>query len=157
MSTTNEEKKLIVQNIFKRLIEYYALGSIDALSKFLDVKYSTLKGWERRGNIADIEPFLFKCQNINPQWLKTGQGEMHLNKFQQHAQAIQSGAVNELREDYPHIAVDLPTMTLEQKLKWIGISQKDIRFMLEFSKLSEEEQEEERKRLCIQNIEKGRY
>jgi hypothetical protein len=76
MSTTNEEKKLLVRSIFDKLISYYGLENIDGLAKWLNVKYSTLKGWERRGKIADIEPFLFKCQNISPYFLKTGEEPM---------------------------------------------------------------------------------
>lgn len=76
MSMTNEEKKSVVKKIFNELIEHYDLVDTDGLCRFLEVKYATLKGWERRGNIADVKPFLFKCQGINVSYLETGKGEM---------------------------------------------------------------------------------
>lgn len=52
---------------------------------------------------------------------------------------------------------DPARMNLEQKLTWLGFKTKDIRQIQEWSKLTEEEQDEELKRLCMHNIEKGRY
>lgn len=78
MSMTNEEKKLLVGKIFDKLTTIYKLDGREGLAKFLDVKYQTLKGWERRGNIADIKPFLFKCQNISPKFLETGEPPIYV-------------------------------------------------------------------------------
>ena len=53
---------------------------------------------------------------------------------------------------------DMDSMTTEQKLKRIGgFTAKEIRYMLEFEKLSEEEQDAELKRFVLENLTKGRY
>lgn len=52
---------------------------------------------------------------------------------------------------------NLESMTLEQKLDWIGLGTKKKRIILEAEKLDEAEQDELIKRLAIENIEKGRY
>jgi len=48
-------------------------------------------------------------------------------------------------------------ITLEQKLGELGFKGKDVRQFQEWSKLSEAEQDELLKQLCMRNIEKGRY
>lgn len=91
---------------------------------------------------------------INRNYLKTGDGEMFTADYAVTAKEFATPTV--MGGEVPFFPN--PThMTLEQKLNWMGFKTKDIRQIQEWSKLSEEEQDEELKRLCMQNIEKGRF
>lgn len=57
------------------LIKHYADGKSGIFADKLDVKPSTISSWKAR-NTFDIELIFAKCENINPIWLLSGEGEM---------------------------------------------------------------------------------
>lgn len=155
------EKYALVQNIFDALILAWQVKGYKGLAGHIGVPYQTLMAWKKRGSIGDYASFMDK--GISKAWLETGEGEMFatldpypkgLKKFQEFSRQAQTVMAES------NAAAMLPNpdrMTIEQKLNWVGLKTKDIRQIQEWMKLSEEEQDAELKRLCMQNIEKGRY
>lgn len=97
-----------------------------------------------------------KEYSINEIWVGTGEGEM-FNQVMLHTSSCGIVVGGSATVETTSAAVDPSAMTLEQKLDWIGFGKRDKRFILEFAKLTEEEQEVELKRLLLDNIDKGRY
>lgn len=65
------EKKEMLQ----ALIEYYDNGNKSQFAKRLGISAQGVSTWLSRGTL-DIEAIYAKCENINPEWLLTGKGEM---------------------------------------------------------------------------------
>lgn len=99
MSTKNYAP---VQEIFEKLISYWKLNSYRELAEHIHVPYQTLMAWKKRKSIGNYAPFMDK--GISKTWLETGKGEMLQNKYRQVSQASQTIAVNEIQDDYPHLA-----------------------------------------------------
>ena len=57
------------------LIEHYDKGNKSQFSKRLGISAQGLSTWISR-NTFDIETVYSKCENINPEWLLTGRGNM---------------------------------------------------------------------------------
>jgi hypothetical protein len=69
------EKTQNANNILSRLRTAYGLATNMALAAFLGVKPSTVSSWKARGSV-DYDLIFAKCEDINPGWLLTGEGEM---------------------------------------------------------------------------------
>jgi len=61
--------------MLQALIEYYDNGNKSQFAKRLGVSAQGVSTWLSRGTL-DIEAIYAKCENINPEWLLTGKGEM---------------------------------------------------------------------------------
>lgn len=59
----------------ERLIEHYAGGNKSKMARLLGVSPQAISTWITR-DAYDIELIYAKCENINPEWLLTGKGEM---------------------------------------------------------------------------------
>lgn len=148
------EKYAYVQKVFDTLISAWSVNGYKGLAEFIGVPYQTLMAWKKRGSIGDYAPFMDK--GISRAWLETGEGEM-LKQTMLHTSSGGIVVGGSATVETTSAAVDPSAMTLEQKLDWIGFGKRDKRFILEFAKLTEEEQEVELKRLLLDNIDKGRY
>jgi len=73
-------KHSITRKIIHDLAFYKKVKGIRGLAKFLDEDESKLYSWINRDKIGDIGCILVKIPEINPKWLKTGKGEMLLDK-----------------------------------------------------------------------------
>jgi len=76
MSTENTQ---YVKKILSRLKEVYNLRYDSELANLLGVKQSTLSTWKSRNNI-DYDLIFAFCENINIDWLLTGEGEKYKKK-----------------------------------------------------------------------------
>ncbi|MDE6339246.1 MAG: helix-turn-helix domain-containing protein [Muribaculaceae bacterium] len=63
----------------KKLIEYYTSGKPSVFAKHLGVAPSTISSWLARDSM-DYDLIFAKCENLNPTWLLTGNGEMILDR-----------------------------------------------------------------------------
>lgn len=61
--------------IIKELINYYSGGNNGQFATKLGVKPQTISTWIARKSF-DIELIFAKCEDISPEWLLTGQGDM---------------------------------------------------------------------------------
>lgn len=149
------KKYAFVQNIFDALIAEWSVKGYKGLSEHIGVPYQTLMAWKKRGSIGDFAPFMDK--GISKAWLETGEGNMRVQvaSYTSSGSATLSGTT--IAEAETHLHPNPDNMTMAQKMAWMGFGMKDIRQMQEWLKLSEEEQDDELKKLCSQNIEKGRY
>ena len=57
------------------IIEFYSGGKPSVFARFLGVAPSTISSWLARDTF-DSELLFAKCENLNPQWLITGEGAM---------------------------------------------------------------------------------
>lgn len=71
----NVNKKMIIN----KLIEYYSDGSSSQFAKKLGVKPQTVSTWGTR-NTFDIELIFAKCEDVNPIFLLTGEGDVALKR-----------------------------------------------------------------------------
>lgn len=62
-------------NILERLKTVFQVDSDVALAQILGVKQPTISSWRKR-NTIDYELIFTKCNNINYDWLLTGEGKM---------------------------------------------------------------------------------
>ena len=62
-------------NIIERLKNVFQVDSDVDLAKVLGVKQPTISSWRKR-NTIDYELIFTKCNNINFDWLLTGEGKM---------------------------------------------------------------------------------
>ena len=62
--------------ILKELIEHYSEGKNADFAKKLGVKPQTISSWMAR-NTFDIELIYAKCENLDANWLLTGEGSMY--------------------------------------------------------------------------------
>lgn len=62
--------------ILKELIEYYSEGKNADFAQKLGIKPQTISSWMAR-NTFDIELIYAKCENLDANWLLTGEGSMH--------------------------------------------------------------------------------
>jgi len=58
---------------------HYGFKNDYQFAEFLDIKPSTLANWHKR-NTFDLEKIFSKCENINANWLLSGEGEMMISK-----------------------------------------------------------------------------
>lgn len=65
--------------IIRELIEQYSDGKNADFAKLLGVKPQTISSWMAR-NTFDIELVFAKCENIDANWLLTGEGNMYRSK-----------------------------------------------------------------------------
>ena len=61
--------------IIKQLVNYYSEGNNARFAEKLGVKPQTISTWIARKSF-DIELIFAKCDDISPEWLLTGKGEM---------------------------------------------------------------------------------
>lgn len=135
-----------VQKIFDALVLHWHLGGYPALAEYVGVPYQTLMAWKKRKRIADYAPFMDK--GISKRWLDTLEGGMLTVKETE----------SSVHDHDPQGMVPDPTrMTLEQKLKFCGLSVKDIRQFQEWAKLSEAEQDDLLRDLTMKNLQEKRY
>lgn len=59
----------------EEIIKYYSGGKPSVFAKFLGVAPSTISTWLARDTF-DYDLIFSKCENVNAQWLLSGQGEM---------------------------------------------------------------------------------
>ena len=62
--------------ILKELIEHYSEGKNTDFAQKLGVKPQTISSWMAR-NTFDIELIYAKCENLDANWLLTGEGSMY--------------------------------------------------------------------------------
>lgn len=62
-------------NILGRIKEAYKIKTDTELASFLEVSQNTIPTWKKRGSV-DYRLIIAKCDNINLDWLFTGDGEM---------------------------------------------------------------------------------
>lgn len=62
--------------ILKELIEHYSEGKNADFAQKLGVKPQTISSWMAR-NTFDIELIYAKCENLDANWLLTGEGSMY--------------------------------------------------------------------------------
>ena len=78
------------------LIDYYSNGSKTLFSKKLGVTPQTISSWISR-NTFDKELIFAKCENINAEWLLTGEG--YLLKSEEEALKDNKKAEKEVTEN----------------------------------------------------------
>lgn len=61
------------------IIRFYSGGKPSVFAKFLGVAPSTISSWLTRDTF-DYDLIFAKCENISPEWLLTGRGEMIKSK-----------------------------------------------------------------------------
>lgn len=76
----SREKLHNAKIILNRIKNAYNLKIDTQLSNFLGVKQSTISTWKAR-NSLNWELIFSKCENINLNWLLTGDGEMFLREL----------------------------------------------------------------------------
>lgn len=59
----------------QQLIHYYSNGKPTAFAKMLGVSPSTVSSWIARDSF-DYDLIFAKCENVSPEWLLTGKGDM---------------------------------------------------------------------------------
>lgn len=65
--------------ILKEIKRHYSIKSDADFARFLDIKPQTLSSWYSR-NTFDIDLIYSKCEEIDGNWLLTGEGPMFRNK-----------------------------------------------------------------------------
>lgn len=133
----------------ERLKKYWTAKGFSGAKAFAQhlggIAESNISEVDKRADNSKLEAALLKhASDLNIDWWKTGDGDM-----------IKQGLSS--KEPLEGYSPNPDHMTLEQKLLWLGFKTKDIRQIQEWSKLSEEEQDEELQRLCMQNLKKGRF
>ncbi len=66
------------KNRLQSIIDYYSHGKPSVFAGFLGVAPSTISSWLSRDTL-DYDLVFAKCENISPEWLLTGKGEMLKN------------------------------------------------------------------------------
>jgi hypothetical protein len=61
--------------IINEIKSHYNIKTDSELASFLGVSQPTISAWRKR-NTIDYELIITKCNDINPEWLITGKGEM---------------------------------------------------------------------------------
>lgn len=61
--------------MLNKIKEYYKFNSDSDFAKYLGITPQNLSNWKSR-NTFDAELIYTKCEDINPEWLLTGKGEM---------------------------------------------------------------------------------
>lgn len=61
--------------MLNRIKEHYKFNSDSDFAKYLGITPQNLSNWKSR-NTFDAELIYTKCEDINPEWLLTGKGEM---------------------------------------------------------------------------------
>lgn len=143
-----------VKSMLNELAKHLNVKGVRGLAKELGEAEGKLYAWVKRGAIGDTGSILSKCPTVSKRWLETGEGDM-IRKGNTGAAAFEHPLVSEQGEDYKQL--DIGNMTIEQKLRWIGLNARQIRTLQELDKMEEEEQDEQLKKLTIKNLEKGRY
>lgn len=63
------------KNRLEAIIKHYSNGKPSIFATYLGVAPSTISSWLSR-NTLDYDLIFAKCENISPEWLLTGEGEM---------------------------------------------------------------------------------
>ncbi len=63
------------KNRLEAIIKHYSNGKPSIFATYLGVAPSTISSWLSR-NTIDYDLIFAKCENISPEWLLTGEGEM---------------------------------------------------------------------------------
>lgn len=71
----SREKLQYVNNILDRLKIAYGLKTDAALAGFLGLKPPAISNWRKRASI-DYDLIFTKCDDINPGWILTGEGNV---------------------------------------------------------------------------------
>lgn len=71
-----EKKRLSTKEVLLRIAEHVNVKKIRGLAEYLGENENKLYAWVRSGNIADVGVILAKNPEINPEWIKTGEGPM---------------------------------------------------------------------------------
>ena len=74
----NDNERLSVYRyyfIILTIIDFYSNGKPSVFARFLGVAPSTISSWLARDTF-DSELLFAKCENLNPQWLISGEGSM---------------------------------------------------------------------------------
>ncbi len=61
--------------VLNRIKEHYGFKSDAEFARFLDITPQNLSNWYTR-NTFDVERIYTKCEEINPEWLLSGKGNM---------------------------------------------------------------------------------
>lgn len=80
------------KEMLNALINHYERGNKSQFAKRLGVSAQGLSTWLSR-NTFDIELIYSKCENINPEWLLTGKGNM-LKEQERQNSSIYSSSIN---------------------------------------------------------------
>lgn len=84
-----------------RLIEYYANGRPTTFAKQLGVAPSTISSWIARDSM-DYDLIFAKCEEISPEWLLSGEGDM-LRESCRTTALLKHGAVDRIHKESPGI------------------------------------------------------
>jgi hypothetical protein len=153
-------------DILQRLKKVSGKGKQYEIAALLGFDKDSFAARKSRGSIPEKEIKLACLNNgWRYEWVMSGEGSARVDKFQQLASAVPVNSAQELKHDHPLLAEDLfnhtaataTAQTLEQQLALLGFNSKDIRQIQEWAKLSDEEKDEELKRICMQNLERGRF
>lgn len=63
------------KSMLELIISHYASGNKSRMARILNISPQAISTWFSR-NTFDLELIYAKCENINPDWLLTGQGSM---------------------------------------------------------------------------------
>ena len=105
--------------ILKELIEHYSEGKNADFAQKLGVKPQTISSWMAR-NTFDIELIYAKCENLDANWLLTGEGSMYRSP------AVMNEAPPPDRDKY----VQLLESKIEDQQKIIGLLEEKLEAVL---------------------------
>jgi len=71
-------EKVLAELVIDRLMQIYKFKKYNKLSEFLGLASNTLSSWKKRNKI-DWNLIFSKCENINFNWLITGEGSPEIN------------------------------------------------------------------------------
>lgn len=144
--------------ILERLRDISGKSKQYEIAALLGFDKDTFAARKSRGSVPVREIKLACVSNgWSPDWVLTGEGDRIAAVNPKYIQYSSESSAASAESSAAAMLPNPDRMTIEEKLNWVGLKTKDIRQLQEWMKLSEEEQDAELKRLCMQNIEKGRY
>ena len=97
------------------LIGHYSDGKPSIFAKYIGVAPSTISSWLSRDTL-DYDLLFAKCENLSPEWLLTGKGDMLKKKINTYADKEDSGMVAEpiplYRQRKANDAVSIPIVEI---------------------------------------------
>lgn len=75
-------KKIIVSDFIERLKKVNNIKTNIDLSNFVEVDNTTISQWKKRNKIPKLHDIINKCDNIDLNWLLTGEGNPILKNNQ---------------------------------------------------------------------------